>query len=66
MTDIPTAHRRATAVLDEELHVLGRAPDLVVDSTRLRSALGFAEVTTPGQRVRDLVAWYRDSRARRA
>jgi nucleoside-diphosphate-sugar epimerase len=49
--------------LPKDLEPLGRMPnDLVVDSTRIRDALGFAEVTTPEQRLDDVIAWSRASR----
>jgi nucleoside-diphosphate-sugar epimerase len=44
---------------------LGRmANDLVLDDTRLRGELGFAEVTTPDERHRDTIEGLRESRAR--
>ncbi|MBK8999749.1 MAG: NAD-dependent epimerase/dehydratase family protein [Myxococcales bacterium] len=47
----------------DDLSFLGRMPnDLVVSSAALRERLGFAELTTPEERVRDLVAWLRVSR----
>lgn len=49
--------------LPEELAFLGRMPnDLCVSSAALRERLGFSELTTPEERVRDLVGWLRKSR----
>jgi nucleoside-diphosphate-sugar epimerase len=49
--------------LPAELESLGRMPnDMVVDSSRIRSALGFSEVTGPEQRLDDVVSWARQSR----
>jgi nucleoside-diphosphate-sugar epimerase len=39
-------------------------PDLVVDSSRIRRDLGFAELTTAEERVRDLIATCRATRVR--
>ena len=49
--------------LPEGLESLGAMPnDLVVDSTRIRDTLGFAEVSTPEQRIEDAITWARQSR----
>lgn len=49
--------------LPEGLEALGAMPnDMVVDSTRIRDALGFSEVSTPEQRLEDVIAWARKSR----
>lgn len=49
--------------LPEGLEPLGKMPnDFVVDSTRIRDRVGFAEVTTFEQRLDDVVGWLRASR----
>ncbi len=51
--------------LPDDLAWLGAMPnDFVADTSALRRALGEVEVTTPRERVEDLVAWLRESRAR--
>lgn len=56
--------RETDARLPDELAWLDRQPnDFVVSSDALRSALGYSELTTEEQRVRDLVEWCRRSRA---
>lgn len=46
------------------LGLLGRAPnDLVIDSSLIRETLGFDEITTPAERVADVIAWARHTRA---
>jgi hypothetical protein len=53
--------RRGEA-LAEGFETLGRLPDLVVSSAKIRAELGFHEVTTEEERVRDVVAWCRTTR----
>jgi hypothetical protein len=49
--------------LPDDLAWLGRMPnDLVVDSSLVRTSLGFAEVTTARERLDDLVGGLRASR----
>lgn len=49
--------------LPEGLDSLGKMPnDFVVDSTRIRDALEFDEVTTLEQRLADVISWARASR----
>jgi nucleoside-diphosphate-sugar epimerase len=49
--------------LPEAFAVLGRPPvDLVARTTRIRDELGFAEITTEDERLRDLVAFCRETR----
>jgi len=49
--------------LPEPLEHLGvMANDVVVDTSRARAMIGYAERTTPAERVADIVAWARASR----
>jgi nucleoside-diphosphate-sugar epimerase len=49
--------------LPEGLESLGAMPnDMVVDSTHIRETLGYAEVSTPEQRIEDVITWARASR----
>lgn len=63
--DVPVSWHETDEALEPAFRVLGRAPDIVVDSTRIRTELGYAEVTTSAERVRDLVTWCRSSRGLR-
>jgi nucleoside-diphosphate-sugar epimerase len=57
------ARFQATDPVPEPFRVLGRTPrDLVVSSGRIRAELGFAEITTEDERMRDLVAFCRETR----
>jgi nucleoside-diphosphate-sugar epimerase len=76
--ETPTMHARVLAIaremgrdvtfretdgpLPEPFRILGRAPDVVTSSAKIRAELGFAEATTEAQRMRDLVHWCRASR----
>ncbi|PIV98304.1 MAG: NAD-dependent dehydratase [Deltaproteobacteria bacterium CG_4_9_14_3_um_filter_63_12] len=52
--------REVDGELPAAFGLLGRMEcDLVVDSERIRRELGFAEVTSPEERVADLLAWCR-------
>jgi hypothetical protein len=55
--------RESPEPLPEAFMVLGRAPDAVISSARIRAELSFAEVTTAEERLRDLEAWCRETRA---
>jgi nucleoside-diphosphate-sugar epimerase len=78
--DVPTMKERVEAIaqaigvtvdwvetdpLPDAFFELGRiANDVVVDSSKIRRELGFSEVTRAEERVRDLLGWLRQSRAR--
>lgn len=53
----------ASEPLPPQLALLGKAPnDLVLDTSRIRSMLGYKEITTEEERVTDTVRWLRESR----
>ena len=57
--------RETSGSLPDAFMVLGSTPgNLVVRSTRLRDELWFTEVTDAEERLRDLVAWCRETRQR--
>ncbi len=54
---------RQTDEVPPDLEALGKMPnDLVIDSSKIRSELGFSEVTQPEERALDVIAWARASR----
>lgn len=53
--------RETSGSLPPSLAVLAGGPhDLVISSARIRSRLGFSEITTPQERIADLIAWARN------
>lgn len=62
-----TVQWREVEELPQELSHLGRIEnDVVADTRRIRAALGYREITTPEQRVRDVIAQARAVRAERS
>jgi nucleoside-diphosphate-sugar epimerase len=56
--------QESTAELPAGLELFGAYPnDFVADSSRIRAELGWSEVTTPAERVADVVSWSRSTRS---
>jgi len=55
--------RETPEPLPDAFAVLGRVPaSEVVSSAKIRAELGYTEITSPDERVNDLVAWCRETR----